>query len=897
MSDPNDKKPQSPASNWSDFERQARENKDAAPVMEDPLAELDRIVSSGDFGSGDGPRRGSTVTDDDLRILEQELIKELRGQHDEAGPMASASAGQPAAPQGEAPRVDVPEHDPMARPLPQSQGRPQQPVQHSPVSDPRAAMDSGNGYEPRYSAPEEPVSPDPRGYAQEPAAPQAPMPSSECPAERGSGLDDWSSLFDDIAPSAPAPSAPVAETEPSRRPAEPVDDELPVATSGSYGQLSRRSTEKDDSFFTGLRATRDQDDSLSLPAQSEESPHAPEVSLGEQRSPSFRSGRSYDEGAAGPQYGRQPEPAAPRAPLIDPLAGYTPEAVDTPVEPAPEPVMPSSWSDRRPSEPVVDPMQGYRPNDPSAGAADVRYGDAQAPRYAPDPTPVSEPDPYDVYQGTQRSPAASAGYRQPAEEPAAPRGLRQDPFAVFNDPSAPQSNEPYMPYREPEPAAPVAPGVNVAGQQDDYANYGTEPSYRAPDTQSYDQGYVPGQGGYQDPVGNDFAATDAPVYGSYADPNIAQAAAESVPNYQDEDYTTLETAAAMAAPQPKRKSRKGLYMAAAAAGVVVVGGLLVWGFGGSGGGSTETPIIEANTDPVKETPDDPGGKVVPHQDQTVYDRIDGTESDEGPSNMMPATETPMDITTNGQSPRVIPLSGGESSVSQSSGSGDTDSGAVAPKKVRTVVVRPDGTFVTSEEPAANGTNQNTQLSSVDQQLLNATPSEQAMSQTNNRDINGNQLNGGAVSSAQPVVDENMPLPQSKPAELVNLQAAAQNSVSQPVPAAPRQSSQAPLVLTPTAPATNPVPAQTIAAPSGNGGYTVQVTSQRTPEQARASYANIQAQLSSVLAGYQPDIKQADLGARGIYYRVRVGSFADQAGAINFCNRIKAAGGDCLVARQ
>ena len=157
---------------------------------------------------------------------------------------------------------------------------------------------------------------------------------------------------------------------------------------------------------------------------------------------------------------------------------------------------------------------------------------------------------------------------------------------------------------------------------------------------------------------------------------------------------------------------------------------------------------------------------------------------------------------------------------------------------------------------------------------------------------------------QPVVDEeDMPLPKSKPAELAALQAANQSSAPQPAPVAPapQPSSQAPLVLTPTAPAaapaSNPVPPQSIAAPSGNGGYTVQVTSQRTPEQARASYANIQAQLSSVLAGYQPDIKQADLGARGIYYRVRVGSFADQGGAINFCNRIKAAGGDCLVARQ
>ena len=735
MSDPNDKKPQSPASNWSDFERQARENKDAAPVMEDPLAELDRIVSSGDFGSGSGQRGGSTVSEDDLRILEQELIKELRGQHDEAGHRAPASGGQPAAPQGEVPHADVPEYDPVPRARPLAQDRPQQPVQNAPAPDPRDAVDPRSGYDPRYSAPETPASQEPGAYAQEPELPQAPQPSADRPAEGGPGLDDWSSLFDDIAPSSSAPSSPVpaapaVEPEHARQPAEAADDEPPVATSGSYGQLSRRSAaEKEDSFFTGLRATREQDDFRSQSVHPEATPHAPEVSLGEQRGPSLRGGRSYDEGAAGPQYGRQSEPTTPRAPLVDPLGGYQPEVADAPVEPAPEPVMPSSWRDRRQAEPVVDPMQDYRPNDPAAGASDVPYGSGQSPRYAPDPTPVpaSEPEPYGTYPGSQQSPSDSYGQqRRSVEEPMAPaqqRGLRQDPFAVFNDPSAQQASEPYMPYRAPEPNPTPAPDVNVAGRHDDYANYGTDPSYRDPGPQSYDQGYAPGQGGYQDPVGDDFAgAADTPAYGSYADPTIAQAAAESAPIYQDEDYTTLETAAAMAAPQPKRRSRKGLYMAAAAAGVVVVGGLLAWGFGQSGGGSTETPIIEANTDPVKETPEDPGGKVVPHQDQTVYDRIDGTESDEGPSNMMPATETPMDITANGQSPRVIPLSGGESSVSQSSGDGDSVSGAVAPKKVRTVVVRPDGTFVTSEEPADSGANQNqnTQLSSVDQQLLNAT---------------------------------------------------------------------------------------------------------------------------------------------------------------------------------
>ena len=67
----------------------------------------------------------------------------------------------------------------------------------------------------------------------------------------------------------------------------------------------------------------------------------------------------------------------------------------------------------------------------------------------------------------------------------------------------------------------------------------------------------------------------------------------------------------------------------------------------------------------RKAPDDPGGKVIPNQNKTVYNRIDGTETDEGPSQMMPGTEQPMALNGEGDSPRVISLSGGQANVAQS----------------------------------------------------------------------------------------------------------------------------------------------------------------------------------------------------------------------------------------
>ena len=41
--------------------------------------------------------------------------------------------------------------------------------------------------------------------------------------------------------------------------------------------------------------------------------------------------------------------------------------------------------------------------------------------------------------------------------------------------------------------------------------------------------------------------------------------------------------------------------------------------------------------------------------------------------------------------------------------------------------------------------------------------------------------------------------------------------------------------------------------------------------------------------------RADLGEKGIYYRVRVGPFND-GDAARLCGDLKAAGGDCILAR-
>ena len=81
--------------------------------------------------------------------------------------------------------------------------------------------------------------------------------------------------------------------------------------------------------------------------------------------------------------------------------------------------------------------------------------------------------------------------------------------------------------------------------------------------------------------------------------------------------------------------------------------------------------------------------------------------------------------------------------------------------------------------------------------------------------------------------------------------------------------------------------------AGNG-YLVQVSSQRSMEQAQASYADIQRRYPSVLGSLNPIIQEADLGTKGVYYRVRVGPWASRDQAIQVCESLKTAGGNCFV---
>ncbi|MBL4596070.1 MAG: SPOR domain-containing protein [Robiginitomaculum sp.] len=79
-----------------------------------------------------------------------------------------------------------------------------------------------------------------------------------------------------------------------------------------------------------------------------------------------------------------------------------------------------------------------------------------------------------------------------------------------------------------------------------------------------------------------------------------------------------------------------------------------------------------------------------------------------------------------------------------------------------------------------------------------------------------------------------------------------------------------------------------------GKFVVQLGAFRSEAQATENWTTLRNRLPAMMGNTQIDVQRADLGAKGIYYRLRAAAFGERAGAVDFCNALKANGQDCIV---
>lgn len=107
---------------------------------------------------------------------------------------------------------------------------------------------------------------------------------------------------------------------------------------------------------------------------------------------------------------------------------------------------------------------------------------------------------------------------------------------------------------------------------------------------------------------------------------------------------------------------------------------------------------------------------------------------------------------------------------------------------------------------------------------------------------------------------------------------------------------------PTAPTQTVVaegPPQLLAAPTfvGNGPYVAQLAALQSEAAVEQAWRRLSSRAPQLFASARLDVERADLGPRGVYYRVRAGYFADRDNAARFCDRIRQMGQDCIVAAR
>ena len=105
----------------------------------------------------------------------------------------------------------------------------------------------------------------------------------------------------------------------------------------------------------------------------------------------------------------------------------------------------------------------------------------------------------------------------------------------------------------------------------------------------------------------------------------------------------------------------------------------------------------------------------------------------------------------------------------------------------------------------------------------------------------------------------------------------------PAPVASEPAPAAPAAIVPAAPAV-----------ASGGAFVVQLAAVREEAAAKSAYEALQKKHPALLGGHALDVERADLGERGIFYRVRAAGFTTRDAAIRTCTSLKSAGQDCMV---
>lgn len=338
-------------------------------------------------------------------------------------------------------------------------------------------------------------------------------------------------------------------------------------------------------------------------------------------------------------------------------------------------------------------------------------------------------------------------------------------------------------------------------------------------------------------------------------------------------------------PAPKlliRQPNRGLWVAAGVAAVALLAGAGALAFMGGKSTPSQPALVKADTAPIKVKPENPGGTEIANQDKAVYDKVAGAEAAAKPQQpkLVSTAEEPVDV--NAAAAERAPAVKAEDRVAPDQAPAKETSAiaAVQPRKVRTLIVRPDGTLVAPEEVAKAAAPIAGAAPTVTYQPPAAAQAEQPP------EAAPAAVDATSVATATPdedpvkqvIADEAPAKPAEKPVVAKKPVEKAKPATAKAKPAAEKVASA------------EPAPAA-----SAGGDWSIQIASQPSKDGATASYQALSGKFGSIIGGRGVSIVQAEIPGKGTFYRVRIpaGSKSD---ANALCARYQAAGGSCFITR-
>ncbi len=163
------------------------------------------------------------------------------------------------------------------------------------------------------------------------------------------------------------------------------------------------------------------------------------------------------------------------------------------------------------------------------------------------------------------------------------------------------------------------------------------------------------------------------------------------------------------------------------------------------------------------------------------------------------------------------------------------------------------------------------------------------------DVNTNATNLDEI--VDEVAENKNDLPQPK--EVKAESKAVENSTASNVPAKPADllagvSAQAPTANTAKADAPAKIEAPVVVNTASTGGWQIQLIASKNKTAVEKTWTDLSAKYAD-LKNMPHEIQASDLGAQGMFYRLRAGSFASKAEAAQACSNLKAKGlHDCIA---